>query len=621
MTTIQPTTTPLPPTAPAATGPVLVIPQPPPELARIEAGTALDVLVLARDRQPEGESEAQAVRTNAVLRTPAGDVEVRLPPHIVARVEEGARLAVEILKSGTGPVTARVTAIDGRPAAQVLNQPPAMPAPVPVVTAPALMPLPEVVALPVGSAWFAGKPVSVIQLQPLAGFVIAAGPSPATPQPGALPPFATGVELALRVTAITPPGTLNLAPALQLPAAATTTQQPTPGLAVAVAPGDAPRATVATQGPPAVVSPGPAPQSVTPPSVPAATPSAPVPNTPPPTPGLPASIAPDAPEPAAPLTLPRRSEPGPPLAPRPPTTIQPPVPMATVAGPVVAVTADEAPVVRTALGDVQLAVRANVPVGSRLTLDILAATPPRRGLAATPMAAPAGAALPLTALNGWPSLAEAIQVLQRADPQAAARLLQAIPDGGSRSAVAMMAFAHAMRTGDPRAWPGDAALRGLERAGPRGAQLAAQISGEVQEMAARAADTGGEWRTLPVPWTADGKIDRIALITRRESEGDDADDTKGKKRGGGTRFLINLDLSRLGEMQLDGMFRTQDRSFDMMVRTKDPLPPTVIRDLPGIFAASNAAMGLKGTLSFQVVKKFPDPAQGRPSPDRPGLWA
>jgi hypothetical protein len=140
-------------------------------------------------------------------------------------------------------------------------------------------------------------------------------------------------------------------------------------------------------------------------------------------------------------------------------------------------------------------------------------------------------------------------------------------------------------------------------------------------MAARAADTGGEWRTLPVPWTADGKIDRIALITRRESEGDDADDTKGKKRGGGTRFLINLDLSRLGEMQLDGMFRTQDRSFDMMVRTKDPLPPTVIRDLPGIFAASNAAMGLKGTLSFQVVKKFPDPAQGRPSPDRPGLWA
>jgi len=178
-----------------------------------------------------------------------------------------------------------------------------------------------------------------------------------------------------------------------------------------------------------------------------------------------------------------------------------------------------------------------------------------------------------------------------------------------------------MRTGDARQWPGDTALRGLERASPRGAQLAAQIAGEVSELARRSSDAGGEWRTLPMPWNAEGQIERIAMITRREGAGDEDDDKKKGGKGKGTRFLVNLNLSRLGEMQLDGMFNKATRALEMMIRTKTPLPDDMRQDLAGLFANSNAAMGLKGGLSFQVVKKFPDPtATGGPA-DRGGLWA
>ncbi|MDP1601818.1 MAG: hypothetical protein Q8M03_00965, partial [Legionella sp.] len=141
---------------------------------------------------------------------------------------------------------------------------------------------------------------------------------------------------------------------------------------------------------------------------------------------------------------------------------------------------------------------------------------------------------------------------------------------------------------------------------------------EVAELASRSRESGAEWRAMPVPWNAQGQIDRIALITRREGESE-SEGCGGKK--GGTRFLIDLNLSRLGAMQFDGMFRTEARRFDMVLRTKEALPEDMRRDLLCIFAAANGAMGLKGGLTFQVTKKFADPLPAGISPEKPGFWA
>jgi hypothetical protein len=267
---------------------------------------------------------------------------------------------------------------------------------------------------------------------------------------------------------------------------------------------------------------------------------------------------------------------------------------------------------------VQLDVRANLPPGTRLTLDITGQHPPLPNTTApTPTTA-----LPLTgAVNpGWPTLTESLALLQRVDPLAAQQLAQAIPDGSPRTAAALMSFAHAMRGGDARQWPGDVTLRALERSGPRGAHLASTLSDEVAALSSRARETGGEWRALPIPWNADGHIERIALITRREDEDDH--ENKKKSVAGGTRFLIELELSKLGSMQLDGMFKKPVRGFDLMIRTKAELPAAMRHDLVGIFAASNAAMGLKGGLTFQVIKKFTSPLGGtNPFAEKPGVWA
>lgn len=616
MTTVPPPTTPpLPPTVTAQPAPVVLILAPPPAVAALPPGTPLEGVVLPPPPQPPAETgDARAAVT---IRTPQGDVTIRLPAPLPA----GSPVELQVVRAAADQATVRVVTVDSQPAAQVLaqlrqaaNTPAQAPQPQPNAS-----PQPQPAVLPPANAWTPQGPVALPALGPISAFVTQGTPAPMptlvsasklAPQPGtaapvpatALPPvpqllLATGGELAVRITAV---------------------QLPAPGTPVAVAQVPAALgAPVPPQAAPVLAQPAPAQ------AAPVAAPPTPPATQPQPTaPLLPASTPPVAAAPAQPTLVVAGPQGLPPPVPAPPSVPQPAPPQAVITGVVTRATTTSPPVVTTDLGQIQLNIRANLPVGTRVTLEVTAQLPPLPGAPPPPLPL---AALPLSgpplagAAAGWPNLSEAVQQLQRGDPTAAAEFAAAIPNGGPRTTVAIVAFVQAMRTGDSRAWPGDTNLRALERIGPRGAHLASQISDEVSALSARATEgAGAEWRALPVPWAADGRVDRITLVSRREGEADDEGGGK-KGRGGGIRFLINLDLSRLGPLQLDGMFRKEPRGLDIMIRTKQPLPDPLRLELTGVFGESTAAMGLKGGLTFQVVKKFADPLGD--TGFRSGIWA
>ncbi len=615
MTTVPPPTTqPLPPVTAAQPAPVVLILAPPPAVAALPAGAPLPGVVLPPP--PQAPADTGDARAAVTIRTPQGDVTIRLPAPLPA----GMPVELQIVRSAADQATARVVTVDNQPAAQLMAQlrqsaantaaqAPQQPAP-PVQSQPAAV-------LPPANAWTPQGPVALPALGPISAFVTQGTP-PIPPAPGAASPMnvppaatpptqppayaaapqlvlATGGELAVRVTAV------------QLPAVTTQTIAPA-ALSVPQPPVGTPAQT-APQAP--VMAPS-APQSPQQPVLSATTSTA-VPAT--------ATAANAAPQPTLAVAGPQGL---PPPVPTPPAA-QPAPPQAVITGVVTRATPASPPVITTDFGQIQLNIRANLPAGTRVTLEVTAQLPPQPGaappplpLAMLPLSGPPSLGLAAGGTTvGWPNLSEALAQLQRADPAAAAEFAAAIPDGGPRTTVAAVAFAQAMRTGDSRSWPGDTNLRALERIGPRGAHLAAQISEEVSALSHQAAqNTGTEWRALPVPWNADGRIDRITLISRREG---DADDTGGKKGGGGLRFLINLDLSRLGPLQLDGMLRKETRGFDLMIRTKQPLSDALRLELTGVFAESTAAMGLKGGLSFQVARKFADPLGD--TGFRSGVWA
>ncbi|MCA0199975.1 MAG: hypothetical protein LCH56_03945 [Proteobacteria bacterium] len=581
MTTVPPPNVALPQVLAAAAAPTIVIAQPPPAIAALPVGTTIEAMVLP----PPPNAPIPATAPNApaqqaiVLHTAVGDIAVRLP--IV--LPEKAHVDLEIVRATPQQVTIRITTVDGAATAQYLAQnrvssPPVTPAP--SLTPPTQI-LPGPQPLPLAATWTPNGPTPFVQAGTISAIItqapaaIEAAPNTALQQPAtpAAPPtlaslpVGSGSELALKIVS------------MQLPNAAPVTAPPP---LLAQAPTVLPQPPITPSAPPVVTTTAPTLTS--------------------PQPGLVLTSA----QPA--------------VLPQPPAHVQSTRPLATVTGTVIA-NADSIPIVEIEDRQVQLNVRANLPVGTKIVFEVTATTPPRVGAAlplplppsAMPMSGPAGA------YTGWPTLIESISVLQRSDPIAAQQLAQAIPDGGPRTAAAVISFVQAMRTGDARQWPGDTTLRALEKAGPRGAHLAGTLSGEVGELSARVRDGGAEWRALPVPWNAGGQIDRIALITRREGDADT--DGAGGRKGSATRFLIDLNLSRLGAMQLDGMFKKELRAFDMVLRTKDALPEEMRRGLTGIFTSANGAMGLKGGLTFQVTKKFADPLNVGNSPDKAGLWA
>ena len=608
MTTVPPPTTPpLPPAATAPQAPVVLILAPPPAVAALPAGAALEGVVIPTPPPTTPEAAAEAKNT-VTIRTPQGDVTICLPTPL----PPASTVELQVVRAAAEQVTVRLVAVDNQPAAQVMAQlrqaatatPPAQPQATPQAAPP------PVATLPPANAWTPQGPVALPALGTISAYVVQGAPAPPMPTapavaPTAVPPFAlsTGAELAVRVTAVQLPSTAQVS----TPVAMAPITAPAPPLVPATP------ALPATPPPPAQIVTAATPQTA---AAPVVTPS----SAPMPAPGVAVSpvVAP-TPQPALVVAGPQGL---PPAVPSPPVVQVPEPPQAVITGTVTRLTPASPPVIVSDLGEIQLNLRANLPVGTRVTLEVMTQAPPQPGayppplpLAALPLSGP-----PLGGTTvGWPNLSEALVTLQRGDPAAASQFAQAIPDGGPRTTVALVAFAQAMRSGDGRAWPGDVNLRALERIGPRGAHLAAQIGEEVSALSARATEgSGTEWRALPVPWSADGRIDRITLITRREAE---ANETAGGKkgRGGGTRFLINLDLSRLGPLQLDGMFRKESRGFDLMIRTKQPLPEPLRLELTGVFGTSTEAMGLKGGLSFQVVKKFADPLGD--TGHKSGLWA
>ena len=87
----------------------------------------------------------------------------------------------------------------------------------------------------------------------------------------------------------------------------------------------------------------------------------------------------------------------------------------------------------------------------------------------------------------------------------------------------------------------------------------------------------------------------------RQPNADEVDDDANGPDGHGARdnrFLIDLTLSRIGELQLDGLIRP--RRFDLILRTHMPLPPEMRQEIGKLFHGSLETLGMTGGVSFQA---------------------
>lgn len=195
------------------------------------------------------------------------------------------------------------------------------------------------------------------------------------------------------------------------------------------------------------------------------------------------------------------------------------------------------------------------------------------------------------------ALQQFMAALSQLDPQAAQHLAQTrIPQpNAALPATLLLLFNILQQGGNGGTWLGEAATARLDKAGKR--ELVVKMIEEMQRGGGEAFDNAvGAWRSYPLPLYDQNMFQMLHLYVHREANRQNQEQAA-QAAAARTRFLINLNMTRLGPIQMDGL--TQRKQLDMVIRSERPLPPSLPQELRGLYLETLEALGLTGSLNFQ----------------------
>ena len=271
-------------------------------------------------------------------------------------------------------------------------------------------------------------------------------------------------------------------------------------------------------------------------------------------------------------------------------------------------------IVQTPLGTLKLFTSAPPPPGSTLRFEVVNVNNPTQASSGTQASAP-GASSGDSALKimsslsrDWQSLSSIVAALQMADTEAASRLLnRVLPNTNQNLTQGVLFFLSALKGGDVRQWLGNRVGNAAEKAA---GDAVRKLGGEMAAMRTMFVDASPEqpWQTMVLPLVQDEKLHTIRMHVR-----EDFDDEGKQKQGGGQRFVVEVELTQLGEMQFDGFIRKAANAatrFDLVIRTRGALPEHMQQDIQTIFGKAAEATRFEGTVSFQEnVSNFRRPME------------
>ena len=223
--------------------------------------------------------------------------------------------------------------------------------------------------------------------------------------------------------------------------------------------------------------------------------------------------------------------------------------------------------------------------------------------------------LDLLLARSWPRLETAIAALQQGGGDATAALKSGtLPAPGQHLASSLLSFFALLGGGDPRSWLGTLAGRLADPAGRP--ELTGHLARDIGQFVRISAEPEpGQWRAFLFPLFDGSALHQIRFFTRNQpGSGDDPNE------GAGTRFVVDVDLSRLGAIQLDGL--VTPARFELVVRSHSALPEEARGHIQAVFEEANEIGGATGALRFQATQRFPvNPLAERLSGDRNALLA
>ncbi|HXP96932.1 MAG TPA: hypothetical protein VN809_09490, partial [Telmatospirillum sp.] len=252
------------------------------------------------------------------------------------------------------------------------------------------------------------------------------------------------------------------------------------------------------------------------------------------------------------------------------------------------------PLLQTSFGLLSLDTTTDLPAGAIVTVEPLddPTLPVPEDELASPAASPPGAVVE-----------EAIGVLRQIGPHMILPNPVATPDLSYHLAAALIGLSGAIDSGNARPWLGDKLIKLLRKDGHQ-----SLIDRTESDLAALKTTVrmplAGDWQCLILPLPIEQRIEQIRLIVRRNKNKDDETENR---EDDGSRFLLDVTMSRLGALQIDGLLQRKSKRFDMILRSHATLPEDIRRDIKMIFTRSLEGMGMTGSASFQRTLAFIEP--------------
>lgn len=190
--------------------------------------------------------------------------------------------------------------------------------------------------------------------------------------------------------------------------------------------------------------------------------------------------------------------------------------------------------------------------------------------------------------NSWPALAALLQ--QNTGQE---RTHTGLPQPGPGLAGAIAGFLAGLKQNSSNPGWLTALFRLLPQEPHKASELSERLGRDVEWLRQLSAKSDSEgWRFFLIPLLEERQVTYLRLHVRREEtkQGQTAD------AGQPARFVLDIDFETLGALQLDGLLARQ--SFNVILRSRTPLDPSLQNRLNEILLAAGSASGLESRLSF-----------------------
>ena len=226
--------------------------------------------------------------------------------------------------------------------------------------------------------------------------------------------------------------------------------------------------------------------------------------------------------------------------------------------------------------------------------------------------------------SGFPDfqgIEETLNLLQKTDTAVFESFKNVLPQTGNKLPAQIASFIRAISQNAPApAFIGEANVAAIQSLGEKGHGLLTEIEKEIKASPKKVSDGRSPWKGWTIPFLSGAIVEPVSLYLQRPQE-------DGHRKAGTTlkqnavRFVLDLNLTRLGKLQMDGLAHRNERRFDLIVRHQNNLPVSFDDKIRFIFTQTLTALNYTGTVNVEHTDQFIVLTEQIDVKTKQGVWA